>query len=129
MQPNSQASSLHRQTLKILSEEYSSYTVFQEYPVQIRNASGVNHYLMFDFYIKEMGMVIECQGEQHFKPNSHFFSGKASFQRMKDNDAMKREWCEVNDLMFIELLFSEKITSSLLKSKIKAALKNRSRKR
>jgi len=67
------ASRLHRRTLKLLKEilgtsikeEVNVQTLFPEYPT--RN----EHY---DLTIPAYNLIVECHGQQHFKPTS--FGGK-----------------------------------------------------
>jgi hypothetical protein len=115
--------------LEVLRGDYGSCSIFQEHPIDVKDEHGSTHHLFLDFYVREMGMAIECQGEQHYKPNSHFFSGKASFRKMQGNDAMKKQWCEDNDIMLIEVIFSEEVTPALIRGKIKDELKIRSKKK
>lgn len=72
--------------------------------------------LKFDFAVfnKESKLValIEYQGEQHYKSIS-FFGGQQKFEKQKENDATKREYCKKNGLKLIEIPYWENIENQL----------------
>jgi very-short-patch-repair endonuclease len=49
--------------------------------------------LMFDFCIPDLKVMIEVQGEQHFKFNAFFYKDADAFNAAMHRDALKREWC------------------------------------
>lgn len=61
--------------------------------------------LPFDFIIKtKKGLAaIEYQGEQHYK---NCF-GKQLLEKIKINDTIKKNWCRVNDLPFLEIHYTD----------------------
>lgn len=67
--------------------------------------------LRFDFYIPSENMVIEFQGEQHYKPVD--FAGKGEkwaderFAYGQINDKIKRNYCEANNIRLIEIRYDE----------------------
>ena len=56
--------------------------------------------LPFDFYIPKYRLLIEFDGQQHFEPMK-FFGGVEAFDRLRENDRIKNEYCEEN---YIDLL-------------------------
>lgn len=68
-----------------------------------------NNRLFFDFYIKSLGVLVEVQGEQHFKYNKHFHTTVANFYAQKRRDNLKIEYCEENDLTLV--YFYDKVDS------------------
>lgn len=66
--------------------------------------SSKNIPLPFDFYINQNNSqyAIEYQGKQHYIQLNDFF-GKNCFERLQQNDKVKREYCYVNDITFIEI--------------------------
>jgi hypothetical protein len=124
----SNASKLHKEVFAVLTEALPNYTIHQEYCIRAvlpDNAGEVP--LFFDMYIPDMSIAIECQGVQHFKPNSLFFNGRKSFRHMQGNDRMKKEWCEDNRVVMIEIFHSDKITGAFIKTKIKNAIKEKTK--
>ncbi len=51
--------------------------------------------LELDIFLPEIGIAIEVQGPQHFK------SIYGDNRRLKDNDKVKKEWCEKNGIKLI----------------------------
>lgn len=50
-----------------------------------------------DFYLPDFGVVIECQGKQHFVP-SPYFGGQQRFEKTIELDEQKRKLCEERNL-------------------------------
>jgi len=84
--------------------------------------------LFFDFYIKDLDIVFECQGRQHAEFIKHFHQDRDGFFESKKRDNLKIEYTEINKIPFITIDYYEKVTKNvLLKRIIKAqseALKN-----
>lgn len=88
---------------------------------------GVNNGLLFfDFYISIDGrnFVIECQGDHHYKPISHF-GGIEKYNICVEHDKIKREFVEKQDnLYLIEVEYPSHCTKDkLLKTLKKEFLK------
>ena len=91
-------SSLHLRARKILRELYPLERILEE--VSLPGSGGMSA----DFYMPHRKSVVECNGEQHYKFNAHFHGSKLNFLKSKANDRKKREWCDMNNIFFIELL-------------------------
>lgn len=64
-----------------------------------------NHYpLPFDFYLPKYNICIECQGQQHYEPYDRF-GGLEGFERRKQNDKIKREYCENHGIFLLEIIY------------------------
>ena len=63
--------------------------------------------LFVDFLIETYRLGIEVHGEQHYKYNSHFYKNKSDFFLALKRDRIKKEWCELNNVLYIELPYSE----------------------
>ena len=65
--------------------------------------------LPFDFAIidskNSVVAVIEYQGIQHYQMNE-FFGGKTEFEKRQKYDAIKKKYCEINNIQFIEIPYS-----------------------
>jgi hypothetical protein len=68
---------------------------------------GKKNKLPFDFYISNYKIAIEYQGEQHFKPIKGW-GGEKTFERIKYNDNIKKEYCNKNNIHLIEIPYYEK---------------------
>ena len=61
----------------------------------------------FDFYINTLKLVVEVHGQQHYKFNSLFHSSAQDFVNQKKKDRRKQEWCEYNNITYVELPYNE----------------------
>lgn len=58
---------------------------------------GRKRNLKFDFYVPFFNTAIECQGDQHFKMVP-FFGGDDGYEKRKEHDSIKREYCMANKI-------------------------------
>ena len=82
---------------------------------------GINEGLLrFDFYINiNKPILIEFQGKQHYE-SSEYFGGEINLKHQQENDQIKREYCNHNNLILIEIPYYDydKININYLKEKI-----------
>ena len=64
--------------------------------------------LPFDFYLKNIKCLIECDGIQHRKPVD-YFGGQERFEYQKINDSIKNNWCVDNDIKLYRVKSFEEI--------------------
>lgn len=74
-----------------LKEVFPNAVILEEWVIP-------NSRLSFDFFIPEVDLLIECQGEQHRKFVKFFHSTPQGFMDQKRRDKRKRDWAESNDL-------------------------------
>jgi len=60
----------------------------------------------FDFYLSKKNIIIEYDGEQHFKANN-FFGGEEGFRKRQISDLIKNQYCSDNDLQLIRIPYTE----------------------
>ncbi len=96
-------SNLHLTTKKLLIELFPTFKIIEEVPIPIRD----HEILYFDFYIILRETAIEVQGQQHFQFIPFFHHDLQGFIRQKQNDKAKKEWCELNNINLITLLYNE----------------------
>lgn len=58
--------------------------------------------LPFDFYLPEYNLLIEYDGEQHYKPID-FFGGRERFEYQQQNDNIKNNYCKQNNIRLIRI--------------------------
>lgn len=58
--------------------------------------------LRFDFYLPKFNILIEYQGEQHYK-NTEIWGGEEDFKDRIKKDNMKRNYCFKNNIKLIEI--------------------------
>ena len=68
----------------------------------------------YDVYMPELGIAIEYQGDQHFRPID-FFGGEAGFIETQKRDKRKRSLSEENGILQIDVLPGYDIASVLEK--------------
>lgn len=62
--------------------------------------------LPFDFYLKDIEILVEYDGRQHFEPVDAF-GGEQAFERLKKNDMLRNEWCEKNNIELVRISFND----------------------
>jgi len=65
---------------------------------------GIRYKLPFDFYIPSMRTAIEFDGIQHFQP-LQIFGGSEAYERLKINDKIKNDYCEINYINLIRIRY------------------------
>ena len=73
-----------------------------KYEVQTK-IDGMN----FDFYLPEVGVVIECDGAQHWRTQNNDWKSEYKLQETRARDIRKDEICKKNGLVMFRLPFWE----------------------
>ena len=63
--------------------------------------------LFFDFHIKELNLLFEVQGQQHYSFIEHFHGDQRGFIESKKRDNFKREYCQENNWTLVEIKYNE----------------------
>lgn len=104
----------------LLKKVFPHNRVNKEYYVNYKGKK-----LFFDFYIPELGILLEIQGQQHTRFIKHFHGDKEAFLAQKNRDNLKIEY--VQNAPFLSLIkfnYDEVVTKGLLFKKINAVLDN-----
>jgi hypothetical protein len=91
-------SKLADETYTFLRKVFPYNIISREYYVNYGNTR-----LFFDFYIKDLGLLVEVQGQQHFSFNKHFHGDKETFIASKKRDNLKKGYCEKQNFVLIEI--------------------------
>jgi Zn finger protein HypA/HybF involved in hydrogenase expression len=86
-----------------LSERNINFNIQQTF---LKCLSGNNNKLKFDFYLPEMNICIEYDGEQHFKPID-YFGGVEMFEKQIERDIIKNNYCLENNIKLIRIPFDK----------------------
>lgn len=79
--------------------------------------------LFFDVFIKDLGVLIEIQGRQHFEFVKHFHGSREGFLEQKKRDNFKLEYVEENKrLCLARFNYDEDITEELILERVNEAL-------
>lgn len=68
--------------------------------------------LPFDFYLNDYNIVIEFDGEQHFKAVD-FFGGEQKFKKTLMNDEIKNSFCKSNNIKILRINKIENIKKEI----------------
>ena len=98
-------SSLHQKAILLIRDKYPYIPISEEVPVRI----NICKTLYLDIFIAKFNTAIEIHGEQHFKFIPYFHTTKYHFYRCQNNDRVKKQWCQLNNIQLIELLYDESI--------------------
>lgn len=92
---------------KLISRIFDNLGV--EYTTQFRIKECRDKYpLPFDFFVPSVDLLIEYQGEQHYRPHSFTHDTSKETQEynlteVKRRDSIKREYCSNNSLRLLEI--------------------------
>ncbi len=62
--------------------------------------------LYYDFYLPELNMCIEYDGEQHFKPVLNW-GGDELFKELQLKDKLKNEYCKKHNISLLRLTYKD----------------------
>ena len=95
-------------TKKILHPHWKNHVVFEEFPV-----AGTK--LSLDFYNATKKIAIEVQGVQHRKYVPFFHNkNKANYIDQLRRDKQKQQFCEKNDIAYVEIYDGDDLNNDLL---------------
>lgn len=95
-------SSLHERARLVLSELFPFEIIVEEALIP-----GVRWLLYADFILPSLRIMVEVQGEQHYKFVPFFHDNKIEYYKAVARDNMKKQFCEINDITLIELPHTE----------------------
>lgn len=65
------------------------------------------HYLVADFYLPGINLIIEMNGEQHYQPVEHFNTKDWTFEDQKIRDDTLRAYCKTHRINLLEIKYDE----------------------
>jgi very-short-patch-repair endonuclease len=100
--------------------EISIINFLEEYKIKyIREKTfNTSKRFRFDFYLEDENTCIEYDGKHHFQPIK-YFGGIETFEKIKENDKIKNEYCVENKINLIRISYKElKNIHNILKNKL-----------
>ena len=97
-------SKLHIAARGLIYELFPTMQIMEEVPIRPLHST-----LHLDFYISKIKLAIEVHGKQHYAFSSLFHASRQDFFNQKKRDANKKNWCEINNITYIELPYNEDI--------------------
>ena len=82
-----------------------SVKYIKEYHINI-NTENIK-FIRYDFYLPDLKIAIEYDGEQHYFP-VNIFGGEKKFLRQKELDEFKNKYCINNNITLIRIPYYEK---------------------
>ena len=113
-------SEIEREVYKHMRELFPLETIEKEYYI---NYNGTR--LFFDMFLKGMGILVECQGQQHYTFNKHFHGTIERFRAQKSRDNLKVSYMQDNPRLSLVYFYDrqDKITAALVRKRIAQAQK------
>jgi len=102
---NRRRSKLHLAARDLLIETFPTVQILEEVMAPLTRSEKC----FFDFYINTVKLVVEVHGQQHYSFNTLFHTSAQDFLNQRQRDSKKREWCEYNNITYIELPYNEDI--------------------
>ena len=68
--------------------------------------------LPFDFYLPELNMCIEYDGEHHYKPIK-YWGGEEELKKIEKRDNIKNIYCSENNIDLMRIKYDENIKQKL----------------
>ncbi len=96
-------SKLFVEAREVVKTVFPRMSMVEEVAVKIKK--GLTLYL--DLYIPMLSVVVEIHGRQHYEFTPHFHGHQHRFGRCRLNDDLKKEWCEINEIRYVELAYNE----------------------
>ena len=100
-------SNLHVRARFLLNQMFPFDVVYEELVLPGTKTERIVRPLVADFYIHANRLMIEVQGQQHYKFNGLFYHNKAEYFRAQHRDYMKLQWCVRNGITLVALPFDE----------------------
>lgn len=118
-----QKSALHRKVAKLLREIYPGFTILEEESLKTV-VDDRKTTLFVDIVVRELSVVIECHGRQHFEFVPHFHQTRDQFAQAVARDRAKAQTVIDAGYSYVVVRFDEesKLTQGLLMTKIITAL-------
>lgn len=107
--PRDKCSYAHKLARGLLQEMFSGYSIYEEVKLPGSRDPSKKSVLYLDFLIPTCKIGIEVHGKQHFQFTPFFHKTKIGFLQAKARDRAKAEWCEVNNLILVELQWDDTI--------------------
>ena len=64
-------------------------------------------YLLADFYLPDLNLIIEMNGEQHYKYVEHFYTKDWTLEDQQIRDDTLRAYCKTHRINLLEIKYDE----------------------
>ena len=87
-------SQVQDRALAWVEKQYGNQVIIQEFPIPKSS-------LRIDIFLPNIMVAIEAHGDQHFEFSKHYHKNKAGFRKAKQNDELKAQWCQLNNIELV----------------------------
>ena len=89
-----------------------------QYKLPNENMFCKRQYLLADFYLPDLNLIIEMNGEQHYQPVEHFNTKDWTFEDQQIRDDTLRAYCKTYKISLLEIKYDkiDKIPQNLAKA-------------
>lgn len=90
--------------IKILSENNINYSTQKTF----KDCLSINNVpLRFDFYLTDLNILIEYDGEQHFKSRKNGYFTSSRLSEIQNNDAIKNNYCKSRNIKLVRIPYTD----------------------
>ena len=94
--------------------ESNNINYIEQYPIRVNYSIRKSGFVFVDFYLPEQNIIIEYNGEQHYKYIPYFHKGGyVKFARQQERDQFIRDYCQDLKIKLIELKEINEIKTNL----------------
>ena len=90
---------------KILCELISKEKIVRQFRVENCNINNKTRFILIDFYIPNLNLIIEYSGEQHYKYNIFFHDSYDVYIEQVLRDSFLKDYCKEHNISFLEIPF------------------------
>lgn len=91
-------SEIEESVYEVIKSAFPNFKVHRQYYIKLEGQR-----LFFDFFIKELNILIEVQGQQHYKFSKFYHGSLRGFYNSKKRDNMKKYWAAENGYCLVIL--------------------------
>lgn len=78
-----------------------------QYKLPNENMFCKRQYLLADFYLPDLNLIIEMNGEQHYQYVAHFHAKDWTFEDQQVRDDTLRAYCKTHRINLLEIKYNE----------------------
>ena len=98
-----------KECLNILKNVAKVSNLIQQYRFDyVDSATGKNRKMFWDFYLPDQNIVIEFNGEQHYRYTEFFWSDYGYYEKQKERDQYLVKYCSENNIKLLVIPYLDK---------------------
>ena len=110
--PKCKASKLETETERVLKSKRVAFNTQKTFEWLKTNK---NHRMFLDFYLPELNIAIECQGEQHYNSRRSGIFTEEKVDIIKQRDKLKYQLCQKHNIRIYYIKYNETVENSVNK--------------